>query len=59
MKALHLAVATMLADAFTGSAPAHAQYPDKPIRMIVGFVAGGFTDVLARTVAQSLQERLG
>jgi len=59
MRALHLAILVSLTAAFTGSLPAHAQYPNKPIRMIVGFVPGGFTDVLARTVSQKLQERLG
>jgi tripartite-type tricarboxylate transporter receptor subunit TctC len=34
-------------------------YPDKPIRMLVGFSPGGFTDVLARLIAQKLQERMG
>jgi tripartite-type tricarboxylate transporter receptor subunit TctC len=59
MKALHLALVGLLATAFAGSIPAHAQYPDKPIHMIVGFVAGGFTDALARIIAQKLDERLG
>lgn len=35
------------------------KYPDKTIRIMVGFVAGGFTDVMARVIAQKLQERLG
>jgi len=43
--------------------PAGAQtadhYPDRPIRMVVGFPAGGATDVLARLVAQRLGTRLG
>ena len=34
-------------------------YPDKPVRVLVGFSPGGFTDVLARLIAQKLQERLG
>jgi tripartite-type tricarboxylate transporter receptor subunit TctC len=40
---------------------AHAQnaWPAKPIRLIVGFAAGGSTDVTARIIAQALSERLG
>jgi len=34
-------------------------YPAKPIRMVVGFVAGGPTDALARIVAQRLGTALG
>jgi tripartite-type tricarboxylate transporter receptor subunit TctC len=48
----------LLACVMCGSA-AHGQaYPSKPSRLIVGFVAGGPTDVVARTVAQQLTERL-
>ena len=36
--------------------PAGADYPSRPIRIVVGYPAGGPTDVLARTVAQKLGE---
>src|SRR5579863_1541546 len=34
-------------------------YPTRPVRMIVGLAAGGPTDLVARTMAQSLSERMG
>jgi tripartite-type tricarboxylate transporter receptor subunit TctC len=36
-----------------------ATYPDKPIRMLVGFAAGGGTDTTARAIGQPLSEALG
>ena len=39
---------------------AHAQaYPNKPIKMIVPFPAGGTTDIVARLVAQRMSESMG
>src|SRR6516164_1638787 len=39
---------------------AHAQaYPRRPVRIIVGFAAGGFTDITVRLMGQWLSERLG
>ena len=40
--------------------PALAQaYPNKPIRLIVPFPAGGATDILARALSQKLGEKIG
>jgi tripartite-type tricarboxylate transporter receptor subunit TctC len=51
------AVALTLATTIT---PAHAQpYPNKPIRMVVPFPAGGAADLAARTVTQALSQVLG
>jgi tripartite-type tricarboxylate transporter receptor subunit TctC len=34
-------------------------YPTRPVRLVVGFPAGGAGDILARLIGQWLQERLG
>jgi tripartite-type tricarboxylate transporter receptor subunit TctC len=44
--------------ALSGSALAQA-WPNKPIRMIVPYTPGGYTDLMARTVGQKLSEALG
>ena len=38
---------------------AQSDYPNKPIRLVIGFPAGGSTDIVGRVVAQRLGERLG
>jgi len=38
---------------------AHAQFPDKPLKMVVAWPAGGGTDNAARLVAEGLRQRLG
>ncbi|MBR0652016.1 tripartite tricarboxylate transporter substrate binding protein [Roseomonas terrae] len=38
---------------------ARAEWPDRPIRLIVPFVPGGSSDILARLIAAGLQQRLG
>jgi len=39
-----------------GGAAAQASYPDKPVRIIVGFTAGSATDITARIFAQKFNE---
>ncbi len=34
-------------------------YPTRPIRLVVGFAAGGPTDIVGRTIAQAIQPALG
>jgi tripartite-type tricarboxylate transporter receptor subunit TctC len=46
--------------AAAGAGPARAlDYPTRPVHWIVGYPAGGTTDILARLVGQYLSERLG
>ena len=41
------------------SAPSHAAYPDRVIKIVVPFSPGGGTDVVARTLAQEMAKELG
>ena len=57
--ALTAALNTAIIAAITlAPSAAHAQYPDKPLTLIVPYTPGGFTDALARAVAKPLGERL-
>src|SRR6195256_781609 len=38
---------------------AFAQYPDRPVRLVVAFVPGGATDTMARQINAELSEALG
>lgn len=42
-----------------GAAVARAAWPDRPVRMVVPFAAGGIVDVVARLVAEPLGRRIG
>jgi len=57
-KFLHLAAAAAALPAAARLARAQA-YPTRPVRIVVGFAAGGSTDIGARVIGQWLHERLG
>ena len=60
-----MAAVRLIASAFAalaGAAPAQAgepAYPTRPVRLVLGFGAGGGTDLLARTIAPQLSEAMG
>ena len=60
---LHVALASVVVLAGTPADAAQpdaaAQYPNKPVRFIVPFQAGGANDLTARVIAQKLTERWG
>ena len=55
---LHLAGGAAALPAVSRLANAQS-YPTRPVRIVVGFTAGGSTDIGARLIGQWLQERLG
>jgi tripartite-type tricarboxylate transporter receptor subunit TctC len=57
-KFLHLAAGAAAFPTVAGIALAQT-YPSRPVHLIVGFAAGGGTDIAARLTAQWLSERLG
>lgn len=53
-----MVLATFMAS-FSSPVSSQQQYPNKPVKVIVQFPPGGAPDLVARTVAQKLSERLG
>jgi tripartite-type tricarboxylate transporter receptor subunit TctC len=53
----HIAMAAL---ALLAAAPAHAQtYPDRPIRVVLPYTAGGVSDAIMRLLAPKMEEKLG
>jgi tripartite-type tricarboxylate transporter receptor subunit TctC len=55
---LHLAAGAAALPAVARIARAQT-YPSRPVRIIIGFAAGGVVEIVARLIGQSLSERLG
>jgi tripartite-type tricarboxylate transporter receptor subunit TctC len=55
---LHLAAGAATLPAVSRIAMAQS-YPSRPVRLLVGFAAGGINDILARLIGQWLSERVG
>ena len=54
----HFASLLLLAGASMATAPSFADYPEQPVRMVVGFPPGQATDVIAREMSRKLMDAL-
>src|SRR5919201_6888175 len=54
-----LVVTALILCVFACATRAQDDYPNRPLRIVVGFTPGGGVDIIARHIAQRLGERLG
>src|SRR5262245_514454 len=59
MKRICVTLVSVVATLIEGNVYAQASYPEKPIRMVVGFPPGSQADTVARLLGQKLAEALG
>ena len=59
MTAIRVILIALLTWLTVGPAPAQTNYPDRPVRLIVGFTPGSATDITARIFAQKFSEAWG
>ena len=57
--ALRVLASLALSIGVAAQSQAQTKYPDHPVKVVVGFSAGGGTDVAARVIAQKLTEATG
>ena len=50
---------TLAALALSAAVPAWANWPEKPVRIVVTFAAGGASDIVARAISEPLAKALG
>jgi tripartite-type tricarboxylate transporter receptor subunit TctC len=59
MKACVRSIVALLLVCASALAQAQTQFPSRPLKLVVGFVPGGVSDVMARLLAPELQKALG
>jgi tripartite-type tricarboxylate transporter receptor subunit TctC len=59
LRRFRLALAALACLLTAGAGTARAQYPTRPVEIIVPFAAGGGTDLIARLMCEGLSQRLG
>jgi tripartite-type tricarboxylate transporter receptor subunit TctC len=58
-RAAILALVCLSSSIFTPSPTSAADYPNRPVKWLIGFAAGGPVDIVARIMSQWLSDRLG